>query len=242
VHAVLVRDLTVLLPAYNEARRIEGTLDKVLAWLPSRVERYEVLVVDDGSSDGTAEVVERRYGSRVRVVKRSRRGGKGAAIKSGVMAAKGEWILFSDADFSIPIDELEKLAARTAEAPIVIGSKRAPGSDLEYPKLRNLLGQAGNLLVSTCVVSGFHDTQCGFKLYRADVARELFAHQRLEGFGFDFEVLMLARRMGHAVVEVPIRCAHKIGGSVRLSTYLAVLREVGMVLANKLLGRYPRRR
>lgn len=239
---MLVRDLTVLLPAYNEALRIEGTLDKVLAWLPSRVARFEVIVVDDGSGDGTADVVERRYGSRVRVVKRPRRGGKGAAIKSGVMAAKGEWILFSDADFSIPIDELEKLAARTSEAPIVIGSKRAPGSDLEYPKLRNMLGQVGNLLVSTCVVSGFHDTQCGFKLYRADVARELFAHQRLEGFGFDFEVLMLARRMGHAVVEVPIRCAHKIGGSVRLSTYLAVLKEVGIVLANKLLGRYPRRR
>ena len=239
---MLVRDLTVLLPAYNEALRIEGTLDKVLAWLPSRIERFEVIVVDDGSGDGTADVVERRYGSRVRVVKRPRRGGKGAAIKSGVMAAKGEWILFSDADFSIPIDELEKLAARTKEAPIVIGSKRAPGSDLEYPKLRNVLGQAGNLLVSTCVVSGFHDTQCGFKLYRADVARELFAHQRLEGFGFDFEVLMLARRMGHEVVEVPIRCAHKIGGSVRLSTYLAVLKEVGIVLGNKLVGRYPRRR
>lgn len=238
---MILRNLTVLLPAYNEAQRIESTLDKVLAWLPAHIERFEVLVVDDGSTDGTAEVVTRRYGERVRVVRRPQRGGKGAAIRSGVMEARGEWILFSDADFSIPIDELLKLASHADAAPIVIGSKRAPGSDLQYPKLRNILGQAGNVLVSTCVVSGFHDTQCGFKLYRTDVARELFAHQKLDGFGFDFEVLMLARRMGHQVVEVPIRCAHKIGGSVRLSTYVTVLREVGTVLWNKLLGRYPRR-
>jgi len=236
------RELTILVPAFNESRRIGSTLERLLAWGAEQLDNFEVLVVDDGSDDGTAEVIRSRFADRVRVIQHARRSGKGAAIRTGVREARMPWVLFADADLSIPIEEFEKLWARAHESEIVIGSKRAPGGELRYPPLRKFLGGIGQSLIALFVVSGFHDTQCGFKLYRADVARELFAHQRLEGFGFDFEVLMLARRMGHAVVEVPIRCAHKIGGSVRLSTYLAVLKEVGVVLANKLLGRYPRRR
>jgi dolichyl-phosphate beta-glucosyltransferase len=238
---LFVRDITILVPAYNEARRIESTLQKILAYAPGHFAKNEVVVVDDGSSDGTADLVAKTFGERVRVVRRPERGGKGAAIKSGVMAARGEWILFVDADLSIPIEEVEKLSAFGEEAPIVIGSKRAPGSEIEYPAVRHFLGGIGQTLISVFVVSGFEDTQCGFKLYRADVAKELFQHQRIEGFGFDFEVLFLARRMGHDVREVPIRCAHKIGGTVRLKTYLGVLEEVAAVWWNRILGRYPKR-
>jgi dolichyl-phosphate beta-glucosyltransferase len=239
---LFVRDLTILVPAYNEARRIETTLEKILAYTPGRFEKSEVLVVDDGSSDGTADLVEKHFGDRVRVVRRPQRGGKGAAIKSGVMAAQRQWILFVDADLSIPIEEVEKLSQLGEKTPIVIGSKRAPGSEIEYPAIRHFLGGIGQKLIAVLVVSGFEDTQCGFKLYRADVAKELFRHQRIPGFGFDFEVLFLARRMGHDVSEVPVRCAHKIGGTVRLKTYLGVLREVGSVWWNRILGRYPKRR
>ena len=238
---MFVRDITILVPAYNEARRIEATLGKVLAYLPGRFERSEVIVVDDGSSDGTADLVEKRFGDRVRVLRRSKRGGKGAAIKSGVMAARGEWVLFVDADLSIPIEEVEKLASFGESTPIVIGSKRAPGSEIEYPALRRFLGGLGQTLISVLVVPGFEDTQCGFKLYRTDVARAIFAHQRIDGFGFDFEVLFLARRLGYGVSEVPIRCAHKIGGTVRMKTYVGVLKEVLVLRWNRLLGRYPRR-
>jgi len=233
------RELTILFPAYNEARRIANTLEQTLAWARAQLDAYEILVVDDGSTDGTADLVAARFGADVRLIRRARRGGKGAAIKSGVEAAGRPWILFSDADLSIPIGEFEKLWAEAAAAPIVIGSKRAPGGKLEYPALRRLLGGLGQQLIARTVVAGFHDTQCGFKLYRTDVARELFAHQRIDGFGFDFELLMLARRLGHAVREVPIRCEHKLGGSVSPRAYLTVLGEIVRIRWNLLRGRYP---
>lgn len=236
------RELSILIPAYNEARRIPSTLERALAWARAKLDAWEILVVDDGSEDGMAEIVRARFGEQVRVVRREQRGGKGAAIRTGVGEARQPWILFSDADHSIPFEEFEGLWKEANAAPIVIGSKRAPGSHLEYPPLRRFLGGIGQQLIALCVVSGFHDTQCGFKLYRADVARELFAVQRIGGFGFDFEVLMLARRAGHAVREVPIHCEHKIGGSVRLRTYLRVLGEVARIRWNLLCRRYPPRR
>ncbi|MBK7642702.1 MAG: glycosyltransferase [Planctomycetes bacterium] len=236
------RTLTILFPAYNESRRIESTLDHALEWARANVEDFEVLVVDDGSSDGMSELVAQRYGDLVRLVRREQRGGKGAALRSGVEAASKPWILFSDADLSIPIEEFEKLWKQADAAPIVIGSKRAPGGHLEYPPLRRFLGGIGQKLIALFVVSGFHDTQCGFKLYRTDVAQELFRYQRIGGFGFDFELLMLARRAGHAVREVPIHCEHKIGGTVRLRTYLTVLGEIASIRWNLLRGLYPKSR
>ena len=233
------RELTILFPAYNEARRIAGTLEQTLAWARAHLDEYEILVVDDGSTDGTADLVAARFGAEVRLIRRSRRGGKGAAIRTGVEAASQPWVLFSDADLSIPIGEFEKLWSESAAAPIVIGSKRAPGGRLEYPALRRFLGGLGQQLIARTVVSGFHDTQCGFKLYRADVARELFRQQRIDGFGFDFELLMLARRLGHGVREVPIHCEHKLGSSVSLRTYLTVLGEIVRIRWNLLRGRYP---
>jgi dolichyl-phosphate beta-glucosyltransferase len=234
------RELTILIPAYNESRRIADTLEKVLGYARTRLDAWELLVVDDGSEDGTSDLVRERFGDAVRVVRRAARGGKGAAIKTGVEAASRPWILFSDADFSIPIEEFEKLWKEADRAPIVIGSKHAPGGHVEYPPLRRFLGSIGQRLIALLIVSGFHDTQCGFKLYRTDAAREVFRYQRIPGFGFDFEVLFLARRFGYDVREVPIRCEHKIGGTVRLSTYLSVLGEIARLRWNLLCGRYPR--
>jgi dolichyl-phosphate beta-glucosyltransferase len=200
-----------------------------------------VLVVDDASTDGTADLVERDFAGRVRVLRQPRRRGKGAAIRAGVLATQTTWLLFADADLSIPIEDIQVLAPYAERAPIVIGSKRAPGSDVHYPQIRRFLGGIGQKLISVFVVSGFHDTQCGFKLFRTDVAQELFRAQRIDGFGFDFEVLFLARRLHHPVAEVPIRCEHRIGGTVRLGTYVTVLREIGAILWYRMRGVYPRR-
>lgn len=232
-------ELTVVVPAYNEARRIGASLAKLVEALPKHARVSEIVVVDDGSEDGTKELVEREFAGRVRVLRRSLRGGKGAAVRAGVGAARHAWILMVDADLSIPIDEIEKLAKHVDRAPIVIGSKRAPGGEVEYPLLRRTFGGLGQRLISLFVVRGFHDTQCGFKLYRADVARELFDAGRIDGFGFDFEILFLAKRANYAVVEVPVRVEHALGSSVRVGSYVNVLVEVLRVLANKARGVYP---
>jgi len=237
-----VREITIVVPAYNEAQRIEPSLEKILAFLPAHFEASEVLLVDDGSTDGTADLVERRFAGRVRVIRNPLRRGKGSAVRAGVLAAHKAWILFVDADLSIPIDETLALCSRADRNAIVIGSKRAPGSQIEYPPLRRWLGGVGHLLISLFVVGGFHDTQCGIKLYRADAGKALFAASRIDGFGFDFEVLFLARRLGWDVAEVPIRCEHKVGGTVRLRTYLRVLSEVARVNLYRVRGLYPRRR
>lgn len=237
-----VREIAIVVPAFNEAARIGPSLEKILAFLPGSFESSEVILVDDGSTDGTGDLVASRFAGRVRVLRQARRSGKGAAVRRGVLAATKPWVLFVDADLSIPIEEALVLCAEAERAPLVIGSKRAPGSELEYPMLRRWLGTIGNLLISTFVVRGFHDTQCGIKLYRTDVGKELFSLSRIDGFGFDFEILYLARRLGHEIVEIPIRCEHKVGGSVRLRTYLRVLSEVARLLAYRLRGVYPARR
>jgi glycosyltransferase involved in cell wall biosynthesis len=236
---VPVRDIAIVVPAYNEAQRIGPSLEKILSFLPAHFSASEVLLVDDGSTDGTADLVEARFAGRVRVLRQPRRAGKGSAVRAGVLAARMGWVLFVDADLSIPIEEALALCREADRAPIVIGSKRAPGSAIEYPLLRRILGGVGHRLISLFVVRGFHDTQCGIKLYRGDAAKELFAISRIDGFGFDFEVLFLARRLGWEVVEVPIRCEHRAGGTVRLRTYLRVLSEVARVCTYRLRGLYP---
>jgi dolichyl-phosphate beta-glucosyltransferase len=236
-----IRELTIVVPAYNELGRIEPTLEKLLAYGVGRFDRFEIIVVDDGSSDGTADVVEKLFGDRVRVI-RKRQGGKGSAVRAGVLAAKMAWLLFVDADMSMPITEFERLEPYGETTPIVIGSKRARGADVQYPAGRRFFGGIGQRIIALFVVSGFHDTQCGFKLFRTDVAQELFRAQTIDGFGFDFEVLFLAKRLGYGVSEVPVRCEHQIGSSVRLKSYLIVLREVATVVWNRITGVYPRRR
>lgn len=236
------RELTILVPAYNEARRIGTTLERLLAWGTQHLDQFEVLVVDDGSTDGTAAVIAEQFGQRVRVVQHAQRSGKGAAIRTGVREARQPWVLFADADLSIPIEEFEKLWAKAGEAEIVIGSKRAPGGELRYPPLRKFLGGIGQSLIAIFVVSGFYDTQCGFKLYRADAARELTASQRINGFGFDFELLFLAKRLGWTTREVAVRCGHVGGGTVRLSSYFRVLGEIAHLLSNRVRGLYPKSR
>ncbi len=202
---------TLVLPAYNERNRIEPSLSAIAEWLRSRPGgwEWEVLLVDDGSSDGTAGAAERIAAQKqlpLTILRHDKNRGKGAAIRMGVLASSGNPILISDVDLSTPLAEWVKLAERLPTHPIAIGS-RALERELvrrKQPFYRQVLGRGGNLLVRLLAVPGIHDTQCGFKLFRGDVARRLFRQARIDRFAYDMEILFLARREGIAIAEVPV--------------------------------------
>jgi dolichyl-phosphate beta-glucosyltransferase len=204
--------LSVVIPAYDEESRVGGTLEAVGAWLAAGGEPFEILVVDDGSKDATAGVVEAAALRRpeVRLLRLPANRGKGAAVRAGVLASRGDLVLMCDADLATPIEELGRLRAELAGgADIAIGSRALPGADIrvrQHP-LRELMGRTFNVIVRALVMQGFHDTQCGFKLFRGEVARELFAAARVDGFAFDVEILLLAVPR-YKVVEVPVAWRH----------------------------------
>jgi dolichyl-phosphate beta-glucosyltransferase len=213
--------ISIVIPAYNEARRIGATLERVAQYLDARRAPYEVLVVDDGSRDATRAVVAGIAGAhpQVRLIALPRNAGKGAAVRTGVLASRGRAVLFSDADLSTPIEELPRLEAELAAgADIAIGSRAVPGEvERHQPVLRRLQGRGFHLAVWALgfrVVSAVRDTQCGFKLFRGAVARVLFRELTLTGFAFDVELLELAHRR-FALREVPVAWAHADGSKVR---------------------------
>ncbi len=197
--------LSVVIPAYNEAGRIGPTLDLVRAWLSEHVPVYEIIVVDDGSTDETAEIAM-GAGDNVRVVRNDGNRGKGYSVAHGVREACGDTILFSDADLSTPIAECARLSQALADADIAIGSRALEKSNVtkHQPLYRETMGRIFNGIVQVLAVRGIRDTQCGFKLFRGDVARKLFSQLTTDGFAFDVEVLMLARRDGYRIEEVPV--------------------------------------
>lgn len=198
--------ISVVIPAYNEAERLGATLRKAVEYLARRGVSYEILVVDDGSRDRTVEVAEAYSSQGVRVIRHGRNRGKGGAIKTGITASRGAEVLLSDADASTPIEELEKLERRLAEAPVVLGSRAVAGADIRQhqPFYREIMGKTFNRIIRMAGVRGVNDTQCGFKLLRGDVAREIGSELTIEGFAYDVELVWLARRRGHRVVEVGV--------------------------------------
>jgi dolichyl-phosphate beta-glucosyltransferase len=199
-------DLSVVIPAYNEASRLGDTLERVLAYLERRGAPFEVLVVDDGSADNTVEVAH-EYGHRgVWVLELARNRGKGAALRHGVVASSGDKVLLCDADLSTPIQELERLEPRLREAHLVLGSRGVEDSriGIHQPPHREMMGKLFNLLIRLLGFGSFRDTQCGFKLLRGAVARELFPALTIERFAYDVELVWEARRRGLRVVEVGV--------------------------------------
>jgi dolichyl-phosphate beta-glucosyltransferase len=202
-------ELSVVVPCFNEESRLPGSVAAAVPYLDACVRDYELILVDDGSCDRTLQLIREleRTNPRVRGVVLPRNRGKGRAVVQGVAVSTGNLVLVSDADFSTPIEELPKLeAAIAAGAAVAIGSRAAPGArELDQPIHRRAMGKVFNLLVQALLLPGLWDTQCGFKLFRGPVARELFAKLRVDGFAFDVEVLYLARRSGREVSEVPVR-------------------------------------
>ncbi|GAA3807722.1 dolichyl-phosphate beta-glucosyltransferase [Streptomyces phyllanthi] len=226
-------DLSVVIPAYNEERRLGPTLDAITRHLREAGEgtSWEVIVVDDGSTDGTRDVVTAAAADepRLQLVTSPRNRGKGNALRLGVCASYGHRVLVTDADLAAPIEELEHLdKALTDGHAAAIGSRATPGATIERHQhpLREYLGRAGNFLIRGLAVPGIRDTQCGFKLFDGDRAREAFGASRLNGFGIDVEILQHFRRSGWPVAEVPVRWAHQSGSKIRPWDYARVLAEL----------------
>ena len=208
--------LSVVIPAYREAERLPRTLARCREYLLHRGLVHEILVVDDGSTDETTAVAERFEG--VTALRYENNRGKGYAVRYGMLRARGERILFMDADLATPMEELEKLEAALdahPEAGVAFGSRPLRESTLEVrqPLFRELSGRLFNKAVRVFATSGYADTQCGFKLFTADAAREIFSRSKLDGFSFDVELLFLALRLGFQPREVPVRWAHQEGAA-----------------------------
>ena len=203
-------EISIVIPAYNEAHRLPGTLDRIERYLRETGVPAEVIVSDDGSRDDTAEVVRRRAAAwpQLRLVSAVRNSGKGAAVQLGMADARGRFRVFSDADLSVPIDDLEKLLkALRNGAGVAIASRALRASEVQVhqPWYRETMGKTFNKLVRIFVLGGVKDTQCGFKAFSAEVAERVFPALQTRGFGFDVEVLYRARRAGYKIVEVPTR-------------------------------------
>lgn len=206
--------LSVIVPAYNEEQRLPATLVRMREYLDGRDEEYEVLVVDDGSTDATVAIARTAAEDwpQLRVLALDRNTGKGAAVRLGMLTARGEHRVFSDADLSTPIEEMERLRARLeGRCTVAIASRALPDSKIavHQPGRREVMGRTYNRMLQVAALRGLHDTQCGFKAFTAESAVACFEPLRTLRFGFDAEVLLRARRLGWVVAEVPVHWEHK---------------------------------
>jgi dolichyl-phosphate beta-glucosyltransferase len=241
--------LSIVIPAYNEARRLPHTLTAIRAYLDAQPYAAEVLVVDDGSSDDTAELAAAQPG--VSVLRRDHRG-KGFAVRAGALAARGDYVLLCDADLAVPIEEWPKLEARLlAGDEVVIGSREGAGASREgEPWYRHVMGRVFNRIITLVALRGINDTQCGFKAMPRPVAQELFRRVRIYGddapvvqgaavTAYDVELLFLARKAGYRIREVPVQWHYGTETKVNpLRDSLRNLRDVLQVRLNDLRGCY----
>jgi len=224
--------LSIVIPAYNEAQRIGPTLDAVAAYAQARNDAVEVIVVDDGSTDGAGAVLDaaRHTLPELRVVHHERNRGKGAAVRTGMLAASGQWRVFMDADMSTPVTDIDRLLATALEqdADVAIGSIAVRGASIDSRQsvVRTVLGTLGSFVIRLAVLPGIHDTQRGIKLFSAQATEDVFSIARSDGWGFDVEALALARAQGYDIKEVGVRWSHCDGGSVRAHAYVRTLTEV----------------
>ena len=244
ISLTLTRSISIVIPAYNEEKRLPATLVKIHKYLAgAHWDFSELIVVDDGSRDATAKVA-REAGARVLENPGNR--GKGYTVKHGMLEARGEWVLYTDADLSAPIGELEKLwtAVENQNASVAIGSRALDRSlvGVHQPRLRELVGRVFNLMMRMSTGLPFRDTQCGFKLFEARAAQEIFSRQQLDGFGFDVEVLFIAQRLGYASIEVPVRWDNVEGTKVSLLLGAKAYLELLKVRTNGARGLYGKSR
>jgi dolichyl-phosphate beta-glucosyltransferase len=222
--------ISVVIPAYNEEKRIESTINKIMKYLQAKFDRYEIIIVDDGSTDSTGKIVQKyqkkyqsehnnsslKFNGSIILLRNYSNKGKGYSVKRGILKAKYPLVLFSDSDLATPITELDKLIRYSKDFDIIIASRNLKDSEIrnEQPSFRKVLGKTFPLLSRAIVLKGFRDTQCGFKLLKTAKAKKIESLQKLNGFAFDVEMLFIAKRLGCKIKEVPVIWIDKKGSKV----------------------------
>jgi len=238
-------ELSIVIPAYNEERRLAPTLEKIAAWMRANSLDAEVLVVDDGSTDGMRGVVAKLAQTvpGLRLISNGQNRGKGFSVRHGMREARGRVALFTDADLSAPIEEAAKLLTALDTAHVAFGSRAANRKliSVHQSPFREIAGILFNRIVRAVLWIPFEDTQCGFKAFRMDRCRILFEQQKIERFGFDPELLFLAKHHGLRASEIPVRWAHDPDTKVNVyRDSMRMLLELFVIRWNWLCGRYPR--
>jgi glycosyltransferase involved in cell wall biosynthesis len=236
--------LSIVIPAYNEGARIERTLDRVMSCVEQQGWDAEVLVVDDGSVDATAAIIARWMEAhpRLHLVKNEGNRGKGYSVRNGLLQAAGDVVMFTDADLSAPMEEAERLLAAIADgADVAIGSRWMDKTrqTIHQPLYRRFFGRCFNWVTRTVMGLPFKDTQCGFKAFRRPAAQVIFRLQRIERWGFDPEILFIARKLGYQIREVPVTWGHDERSRMSyLKDGMKMLEEMAVIRANSIAGRY----
>jgi dolichyl-phosphate beta-glucosyltransferase len=240
-------ELSVIIPVYNEEKRVSKTLDGVFAYLKAKHVSAEILVVDDGSRDRTIEVVsrfKRKAGAKqvLRILKHKRNKGKGAAVRTGALASKGKIVLYMDADNATPITEYEKFKpALQKGVDVVVGSRAVDRKQVKVhqPFYREAIGRVGNVLIQILVISGISDTQCGFKAFTQRTAKTIFPLQTIDRFGFDVELLFIAKKHGFSILETSVQWFDDPNTRVNaLRDSIRTFSELFLIRWNDLKGRY----
>lgn len=235
--------VSIIVPAYNEEGRITKTLQAISGHFQRKKLSYEIIVVDDGSRDSTIAVVEKLRLPNLQVVTYGVNRGKGYAVNYGVKSCHGEWILMADADNSTPISQFDNLWLQTDSYQVIIGSRYAKGSHIAIRQgiPRIVLGRMGNWLIRALILPGIKDTQCGFKLFSRRAAQEIFPLQTIWRWGFDMELLVIAKECGYKIKEVPITWLNDEQSRIQSSrVFTKTLLELLAIKKNSLLGRYKK--
>ena len=234
-------EISVIIPAYNEEKRIEPTLKKVINYLDNNFDKYEIIVVDDGSTDNTYKIVSRYKKNNVKILRNEINKGKGYSVKRGILNVKYSLVLFSDSDLATPIEELEKFINYIKTYDIIIASRNLKESDIKIkqPMYRQLMGKTFPLLVNLIALRGFKDTQCGFKLFKTDVAKKIVSLQTFERFSFDVEILFIAKKLRYKIKEAPVIWIDKEGSKVNpIKDSIKMLIDLFKIRYNNLLDKY----
>lgn len=240
-----IRDISVIIPAYNEEQRIKDTIIQIIYYLNKNKYNYEIVVIDDGSTDHTIQAVKSIQDGNIVILRNKINRGKGYSVKKGFLIARYSLILFTDSDLATPIEFVETFINYITEGyDIVIASRNLKDSKIpvKQPIFRQIMGKIFCILVNLIVLRGFKDTQCGFKLFKKDTARRIAQFQTLDRFAFDVEILFLAKKLGYKIKEAPVVWTDKKGGSVRaIKDSINMLIDLFNIIYNNLAGKYKER-